>query len=276
MRVLIPQQILSSAWQLFWTHRRAWFDLSIVPLTLSLLVQLLLRPNLGEIVALDPNDPATRELAASFMLSWVVFIAASIIIWAMFASAWMRFCLDLPQASSVPTGLSFNAPARGVAAGFIKLMLISVTVTLLILVVMGGRVPTLGALSGITLMALLASAPFLIRLSMMLPAAAAGQKLSLGGAWRMTRGNGLKLLFVVGIVFAGTFVAAALLEGLLAAIMHSLFNYPLSLGPRTLLLLIDGLIAFSTTAFLLATVSVCYRQLSGPGLQIVPQQRDRA
>jgi hypothetical protein len=155
-------------------------------------------------------------------------------------------------------------------------MLISVTVTLLVLVVMGGRVPTLGALSGITLMALLASAPFLIRLSMMLPAAAAGQKLSLGGAWRMTRGNGVKLLFVVGIVFAGTFIAAALLEGLLAAIMHSLFNHPLSLGPRTLLLLIDGLIAFSTTAFLLATVTVCYRQLSGPGLQIVPQQRDRA
>ena len=91
----------------------------------------------------------------------------------------------------------------------------------------------------------------------------------------MTRGNGLKMLFVVGIVFAGTFIAGALLEGVLAAIMHSLFKFPLSLGPRTLVLLIDSLLAFTTTAFLLAAVALCYRQLSGPGLQIVPQERGR-
>lgn len=276
MRVLVPQQILAGGWQLFWQQRRTWFDLAIIPLVWSMLIRLLLAPDLSAIMALDPQDPAVQGIAARLMGSTLLFIAASIVVWAMFASAWMRVCLALPPASAAPAGLSINATVRAVAAGLIKLMLICMAISLVAFMFAGTQGQSVRALSGLSTVALLASVPILVRLSMVLPAAAAGTSLGLGGAWRMTRGNWMRLLFSIGIAALGATFASVIADSFLIALVQGIFGSNLSVGPRLVLYLIDGLVAFATTAFLLAIVALCFRQLSGPGLQVVPTQRDSA
>jgi hypothetical protein len=276
MRVLNPQLVLIGAWQFFWGYRRAWFDLATIPLIWLVLILLFLRPDLSAVMGLDLKDPAAQAVAGRFLGSSILCLAAMIIVWAMFASAWCRFCLGLAPSSSTPTGLSFDSPVRAVAASIIKLFAIHMAISLLVLIFSGTQAQTVIAPSGLSIVALLASAPLLLRSSIITPAAAAGTPLSLGAAWRLTRGNWLRLMIAVGVAAVAAVLCGLFLSLVVGGVAQGLFGAPLSLGPRLVVVLVNALMLLAATAFVLSAVVLCYRQLVGPGLQIVPQERDRA
>lgn len=275
MRVLVPGQILSSGWKLFWTHRRAWFDCAIIPLIWLIAVALFLLPSSPEPISLDPNDPASRDTAMELLTRLILLMAALIVIGAMFSTAWMRFCLGL-GAAAAPAGLSFDPTVRAVTASLVKLTLVHIAATLVVLTVAGADTRTIASSFELRILALLASAPLLIRLSMMLPAAASGGSSKIGAAWQMTRGNWFSLLLTVGSASLTAALASVLLTQIIQALVRGIFGALLTIGPRMILLLINGSILFAGAAFVLSVIVVCYRQLSGPSLQVVPEQRDSA
>ena len=93
MRVLIPQQILSSAWHLVWRQWRSWFDLALIPLIWLLALDLLLLPDPSQITGLTAETAQAKGgEVISFFGSVVLYMVLSLAIWTTFATAWLRAC----------------------------------------------------------------------------------------------------------------------------------------------------------------------------------------
>jgi hypothetical protein len=280
MRVLIPQQILAGAWQLFWVHRRAWFDLALVPLIWLLAVDLLLAPDASRILGITAqNAQAQSGEIMGFLGSALLHMILSLVIWSAFAAAWLRACLNL-MPTGIP-GLSWSATDMRVLGGAIRLVLILFVGFVLVMILFGSgafsRGLTPSSAISFAFMALIVVAPVLARLGLILPAAATGQSARLGDAWRLSKGNGLRLAFLLAALVVLSYLVIYLVTNTADAVLGGLLGKPLSFGPKLVLHLIHKMVSLGTSALVLAALALCYRQLSGPGLQVVsPQERDSA
>lgn len=279
MRVLIPQQILAGAWNLVWRQWREWFDRALIPLIWLLALDLLLLPDPSLISGLTAETAqAQGGQVMRFLGSVALYMVLSLTIWTMFATAWLRACLGAPSGTA-PAGLSWSRFESGVLGAAIRLLLILFAGFAVIMLLFGsgvfrnGLTPATALSFGI--FALLAMAPLLARSCLILPAAATGQSARLADSWRGTKGNALRLTFLLtGLVVLGYFVSFVV-ASLLGGIFGSVFGSPLSLGPRLVLLLAINLMSLATSAFTLAAVALAYRQLGGgPGLQVVRPSTD--
>lgn len=279
MRTLVPQQILSGAWRLAWTLRREWFDRALMPLVWLLALDLLLLPDPTRMAAVTAGAPQGGEVMGLF-LSVLLYFVLSLAIWSMFAAAWLRFCLNAGAAPGL-AGLSWSRSESGVLGAAVRLVLLLFAGFTVIMVLFGS-----GALShGINMssavsllfLAVLAMAPILSRASLILPAAATGQPARLVDSWRLTRGNGLRLCFMLAALVVLGYFAYFLVGATASSLLGGVFGAPLSLGPRVVMILIVNLASLACSALVLAALALIYRQLGGgPGLQVVPQERDIA
>jgi hypothetical protein len=279
MRSLNLQQILSGAWQLAWHHKRTWFDLAIVPLIWLLALDLLLVPDVAKIAGLTAQTAQAKSGdVMSFLGAMLLYLFLSLTVWSMFASAWLRACLNVPL-SSIP-GLSWSIADMRVLGAAIRLVLILFMGFVVVMILFGS-----GAMSrGLTpsnaisfaFLALIAIAPLLARLSLILPAAATGQSARLIDAWRLTAGNGLRLAFMLLALVVLCYLAIYLATSTASALAVGILGAPLTLGPRLVLHLILNVLSLGMSALVLAVVALAYRQLTGPSLQVVPQERDSA
>jgi hypothetical protein len=279
MRVLIPQQILAGAWQLFWVHKRAWFDLGLVPLIWLLALDLLLLPDASRVLGVTAqNAQAQSGEIMGFFGSVLLYMILSLVIWSAFAAAWLRACLNL-MPTGIP-GLSWSVTDMRVVGGAIRLILILFAGFALVMILFGSgafsRGLTPSSAMSFAFLALIAVAPVLARLGLILPAAATGQSARLGDAWRLSKGNGLRLAFLFAALVVLSYVAIYLVTATSSAVLAGILGKPLTFGPRLVLHLIVNLMSLGTSALVLAALALCYRQLSGPGLQVVAQERDSA
>lgn len=279
MRMLNPQQTLSGAWQLFWGQKRTWFDVAVVPLILLMALDLLLLPDPTPIAGLTTQTAEAQSgEVMGFLGSVLLYILLSLAIWAMFAAAWLRLCLGLTP-TGIP-GLSFSAIDLRVLGAAIRLLLVLFVGFAVVMIVFGSGVLARGLTStnAITFafLALIAMAPILARLSLILPAAATEQSSRFADAWRMSKGNGLRLAFLLTGLVVLCYIANYLLAATIGSLLAGFLGTPLTFGPRLVLLLAINIMSLATSALVLAALALCYRQLSGPGLHVVPQQRDSA
>lgn len=279
MRVLNPQQVLSGAWQLFWGQRRAWFDLALVPLVWLLALDVLLLPNPSRIIAMTTaSAPAQGGEILGFMGALLLYLILLLAVWSMFAAAWMRACLNLPL-TAIP-GLSWSVNEMRVLGAAFRLMLLLFAGFALIMILFGsgllsrGLTPSTVTIFGF--LALIAMAPILARSSLILPAAAIGQPARLGDSWRSSKGNGVRLAFLLAAIVLLSYFVMYVLTATAGGLLAGILGTPLSFGPRLVLHLVVNILSLASTAFVLAALSICYRQLTGPGLQVVPQERDSA
>ncbi|MGE0154427.1 MAG: hypothetical protein AB7R90_17560 [Reyranellaceae bacterium] len=279
MRVLNPQQILSGAWQLFWGQKRAWFDLALVPLIWMLVIDLLLLPDASRIAGLTAQTAQAQSgEVMGFLGSVLLYMTLSLAIWSTFAAAWLRACLALPP-TGIP-GLSWSVTDLRVLGGAIRLVLVLFGGFALIMILFGSSVFSQGltpsSAISFAFLTLVAMAPILSRVALVLPAAAGGQSARFADAWRLSKGNGLRLAFMLGALVVVSYVVNYLVAVTVGALLAGILGKPLTLGPHVVMLLVMNLMSLATSALVLAAVALCYRQLSGPGLQVVPQERDSA
>jgi len=281
MRPLNVPEILRRAWRLTVQQPRRWFDMAVVPLILLLALDLLLLPDPTALMTMSAGGPIDQGAATAFLGSVILYFLLSLIVWTMFASAWLQACLDVPAVPGAIPGLSWSKTDSRVLGGVIRLVLILMAGFTISVVVLGS-----GALGGgmnpgtamsIGVMAFFGMSPLLARSSLILPAAAAGQNATLGESWRRSQGNALRLLLLLLGLVVGGYVASFVVGGVVAAILRGMFGTPFSVGPRLVLHLAINLASFATGAFILAALASCYRQIaSGTVLRPIDDRRDGA
>ncbi|MGE0659755.1 MAG: hypothetical protein AB7F36_04305 [Reyranellaceae bacterium] len=276
MRPLNLPAILARAWRQFRDRRGRWFDMAIVPLIWLLALDMMLLPAPAE-MAVMTTGTIERGQAMSLVGSVLLYMLLSLIVWAMFAAAWLRDCLAASPRSGAVAGLSWSAPESRVLGGAIRLLLMllagfMISVMVLGSSALGGGMTPGGALS-IGVVALFGMAPLLARSSLILPAAALGEDSSLGRSWRLTQGNALRLLGLLLVLVVAGYVITFLAGSLAGGILRGLFGAPLTIGPRLVLHLAVNLASFAVSAFVLAALAACYRQLSGGALGAVDPGR---
>ncbi len=278
MRTLVPQHIMSGAWRLVWQQRREWFDRALVPLVWLLALDLFLLPDPSRIAAITSG--AESDQVMGFFLSVVLYLVLSLVIWSMFAAAWLRYCLSAGSAPAL-SGLSWSRSESGVMGGAIRLVLILFAGFAFIMVLFGSGVFSRGLTASSAMsfafLALIAMAPILARVSLILPAAATGQPARLVDSWRLTQGNGLRLSFMLTALVILSYFVSFLVAATVGSLLGGILGAPLSLGPRVVVLLVVNLTSLACSALVLAALALAYRQLGGGGgLQVVPQERDIA
>ena len=205
-------QIVSKAVMLVWTNLGAAIRATAVPFALLAAVPgLLLQAGLGE-----PPNPRTLEVPeisfAPILLALV--IAPLLFAWA--AAAWHRYILLQEEPFILPApGL---APLLGYVWAFARVGLIAAVVGLAVAIPAGALMAGLGAALGPGTAWLVGLIGFgvwvvlsygVLRFSLVLPAAAVGRGMSLGGSWAAT-GRARDAVLVT-----------ALLSGLLQFVLQS-------------------------------------------------------
>ncbi len=222
------------------------------------------------------QDLAARLLQehAGFFTIAVIFIFIGFVIVSVFSCAWHFRILRPNTVRTVREALTWD-PAKGrFVLMAILLGLIEIVVQFVTLQIAGVLAATLLSVFGagsFFLMPVLGVLPSVIavyvilRLSMVLPAAAVGDNLSLQDSWRLTKGNGLRLiglaaLAVIGLIVAmlAVFVPASVVFALLA------FVAPGMLTMMFLMLLLFSAVFILGTGVWVTALSIVYRQLSNP------------
>ncbi len=116
------------------------------------------------------------------------------------------------------------------------------------------------------------------RFSLVFPAVSVDQKLGLGGSWRLTRGNGLKLYAVLIVITILTIVCSAIamtiINTIVTLLWHGLDSVPASAGETDWITVAAAIaptmilgLAFEYLGFalIIAAVAAAYAHLSGWG-----------
>ena len=282
MHALNLADIVAGAWQLFWGRRRVWFDLALIPLIWSMLLDMTLLPRPADMAALSgPDGSANPEAGAAafgFLASALLYLVLSMMVWTMFASAWMRACLGEQPASARPPGLYWSSYDSGVLGAAVRLTLILFAGFAVVMLVLGpsllGQGLNAGSAMSVAIVALFGVAPMLARSSLILPAASVGQPAAIVDSWRQSSGNALRLLVLLLSLVVVAYLVGFLVAIVLADILRGLFGTPLTIGPRLVLVLVVNLTSFAASAVILAALALCYRRLGGPRLRPVAAEQD--
>jgi len=261
MNLAVPD-IFASALRLSWQQRRALFDIALIPIVFSLIIDMVFEPLLIDsnyTVALQANPVATFAGILGFFL-------LSLLPWAAFAVGWTRHCLIGAQEGSVSIA-TWSAREGRYFGAMLKLFMVYAAclfvALLALLMIRGGSVPTSKSLALMGMGLLFAIGYVLARLSLVLPAAAVDLRLGLATALRYSQGNGWRLFVVLILLLLLAYFGGVFVIMLLVRLLMLLFDPPLSLGPATVLTLVEETVGYMLGAPFLAAMALAFRQLTG-------------
>lgn len=258
MKLIVPD-IFSAALRQSWRQRRALFDIALLPIVFSLVIDMVFKPLL-----VDTNYTIDLQRnPAGMMLGIIAYFLLSLMPWAAFAVGWTRHCLvGMPAAHASWTWREtryFGAMLKLflVYAGCLFLALMA------LMILRGGQMPTSKSLVLMGLGLLFAVGYLLARLCLVLPAAAVDLRFDLGTALRYSQRNGWRLFVVLILLLLLAYFGGLFVVIVVARLLMLAFGQPLTLGPDTVLTLIEEIVSYGLSAPFLAAMAMSFRQLTG-------------
>jgi hypothetical protein len=258
------------AYAFVWQHRRRFFALAFPAIVvLAILTALVVwLPSLVGLAGEDGGDPAVVR-----GLSWgeILVSVVTMVVWVMFAVAWHRRYLVPAEAATVGEALRWRHRQT-------RFLLITFAISLSALLVgfIGGMV-VFGLIGGIDAFfvssgMLAPLMPILIsvfgfscgifiyaRLSLLFPATAVDHRLSLGECFKLTRGNGWRLVIILTLVTAPFWITRFLGLATIA-----FFGFFAGLTGTLIGVFIEQTLAFAGIAVGVSALSIAYRTLAPP------------
>jgi hypothetical protein len=184
--------------------------------------------------------------------------------WAAFAVGWTRFCLLGPPAALHATWSWRESRYFGAMLRLFLVYAGCLFVALMALMILrGGQMPTSKSLVLMGLGLLFAVGYLLARLCLVLPAAAVDLRFDLGTALRYSQRNGWRLFAVLILLLLLAYFGGLFVTIVMARLLIAVFGQPLSLGPDTVLTLIEEIVSYGLSAPFLAAMALSFRQLTG-------------
>lgn len=261
MALSVPD-IFVAALRLSWQQRRAVFDIALLPLICSLVIDLVFEPLLVDrqyTVALQTNP-------SGVFIGILALLLLSLLPLSAFAVGWTRHCLFGPQ-EQAPTVASWTMREMRYFGATLKLLLVySVCVFVVLLVAVslhGGRMPTSKSLVLIGVVLLFTVGYVLTRLSLVLPAAAVDVRLDFVSSLRYSQSNGWRLFAVLILLLLLAFLGSLLVSTVAIRLLALVFATPFSIGPTLVAKLVGEIASYALMAPLLAAMALGFRQLTG-------------
>lgn len=265
-------EIFVGALRLSWQRRRALFDIALIPLIVSLAIDVFVKP-----VLIDANyTVALQSNPGGVFIGLLGYILLSLLPWSAFAVGWTRHCLlGPPPVGPSPAGPSPAGPLTAqwtsrelrYFGATLKLLLVygvgSFIAMLIVLTVHGGQMPTSTSLVLISLGLLVAMGYVLTRLCLVLPAAALDQPFGFVTALRYSQGKGLSLLMLMLLLFLLAFFSGPLAAIVIGQVLAQFFDQPFSIGPDLVLRLAVEIASYACSAPLLAAMGLAFSRLTG-------------
>ncbi len=277
MTLAVPEIFVASL-RLTWQQRRPLFDIALIPIIFSLVIDLLFEPMLVDrnyTVALHSNPLGT-------FFGMLAFLLVSMLPWSAFAVGWTRFCLIGPdQHGGIVIG-AWTTRERRYFGAMVKLFLVYAACLfaglLLLVMIRGGNMPTSKSLALIGFGLLFAIGYVLARLCLVLPAAAVDLRLNLPTARRYSQGNGWRLFVVLILLAVLAYFIGAFVVTVAARLLMIVFDAPFSIGPRSVLTLIEEVVGYLLGAPFIAAMALAFRDLTGwrPNGEIRPLPQPQA
>lgn len=253
-------EIVGQSYRLLRDQPLAWARALALPLAINLAVQFaflsVYGPSIWQAMNLEQPDADPGITLRAVGMSLCLLIA-----FALFAVAWHRFALIGP--AEAPRLL----PAvQGYHVRFILTMIGLSLLIGLVAVLPFILADLLGIYSQlIPLLALVVAVALAVRLQLVFPAVALDRRLGLAGSWRATKGQGLRLFWMVLL----SVLPWQLLSLLLGPVIGPAQGQFVASGQLTLAaalgFAVSGLIEFALLAVLVGTISGAYRRLVDPG-----------
>lgn len=249
-----------------WANRRDFFAFAYLPVIANALLGVALRSSLPHPTPTTPEAWEAALTPLSVMLM-VLALAASLGFYVVFAVAWHRRHLLPGEVSTVGAALRWRPRHWRFFLGTVILGLVGFLATMLAVNLaigaLGAIMPlTAAAALMVATLAALMVATALVRLLPLFAAIAIDDRtMTVGAAWRLTRGNGFGLFLVLfGVGILGS--AATLLAGIPIAMT---IGNPMASGSLIGILIVElvqQIIIFVSIALTTTVVSIAYSDLS--------------
>ena len=187
-----------AAYGFVWRHRRRFFALAFPAIVVLAIVTAL--------VVWPPSLEGARGPGWADILVTV----AELVLWVMFAVAWHRRYLVPAEATTVGAALGWRRRHWRfslVALGISLLVLLGGVVIVVVIYLVPGGGPGDIMLYPASALAFLFALFLYARLSLLFPAQAVDHRLGFAECFRLTRGNGWRLVAILALVFAPFWVA---------------------------------------------------------------------
>ena len=242
---LPPLQTLADSIRFLYGHFPTFLRLALLPILLHILV--LVRPAILPLRRqVDTSDPSAGPLFVVFSSILVISYLLSLVC---FTTAWHRVVID--GRSRLRFGRS-----EWRYLGYVLLLSIGLLVAQFIGASMAEAIPAMAVSPIVALVPLLLVFFLAVRVAFLLPAAAAGQGLSLVDAWDLGRGNTLRLTGLLAVPLASWWLFALAGQMLATAVDTS---SPWLLAIRSMMMLV-GILYWG---LIVTAMSLCYRMLAG-------------
>lgn len=226
------------------------------------------------VAPVEGPPPNVLKFFAIIAVNFVVYV----LVWVMFAVAWHRRYLVPHEVTTVLAALRW----RRRQTGFLLIAIVIGLITMVLWIVGGvGVTLSMGLLIGFTdaasgasplvwsglvftamIVVALAIALVYARFSILFPSTAVDHRMSFRECWSFTRGNGWRLLFVIGLV-AIPFIVVSL--SISFALVIGYTSLPDSLTIQFVSNLVYGTLTFIGTAVGVSALSIAYRALVARG-----------
>ena len=247
------------AYAFVWEQRRDFLLYAFLPVLIGALAQTLLTVFLAPAVGVPNGAEAPQPVggpSAAVVIGFVIGFAVSLVLYVMFAVAWHRRFL-VEEQTTVGAALRWG-PRHMQFLGRIGVLAL-VGVPILVLLPMtraenaGLTVPLLFIVMIVTVLAY-------ARLLLLLPAAAIDERLTIQGAWQLTRGLGgrmfgIAVLPLIPILFVSAIATAPLRAAIIA------FGLSESFTAIFVSALVEQVFAFAGFAVAVSALSIAYRDL---------------
>jgi hypothetical protein len=237
-----------------------FFDLAWLPL-LVVLAAVLIPGLVGDYLMPEASPPESAGITAADVIETIL----ALVCFNAFAVRWHHAML-FPDPHRVPRGIFPRAWVRFLLYTVVVNLVPAAIVAAVLLAGAGATPDGLAVVAGAGAAALTLTVALAMRFALLLPAAAFGQPVSWGAAWRLMRGNTWRLLACTAITCVPVMVAVLLLlNGVLAA---ARFNAAaamaagrLPLGAFILHAVVGTLLNFVTLALAASVLAGFYRRI---------------
>lgn len=243
-RVLPPLQILADAFGFLFGHFSIFYGLAALPILMLCLPFLTLW-------ILAPSGWLGYAGSAAISAFWAIFFIAYVLSLLSVTTAWHRTVLG----GQGEPRLRLGKPEWRYL-GYSLLLLIGWLVTQVAGASLAGVVPVTAGKIVATLVPLLILFVVAARVVLVLPAAAAGEALSLIDAWDLARGNGLRLIGLFAVILVSWWLFS--LAGQML-VTDPAISPSWGLAVRCAAIVVG----FFYWGLIVAAMSLCYRRLAG-------------
>ena len=231
-------------------------------------------------------DPTAEEVSITGLqfIGLIIGIVLPTLFYVMFAVAWHRRCLKSQEQTTILTALRWDKRKTLFLFRFILISVIALVCALPVLVI-GGIIGGTGALGlgaaggggpgTLDVMVQLLKTVLIfvvmlvqVRLSLLLPATAIDQKMTLAEAWAIGRGNSWRLLGILLLCMAPAMLVVILVGSAMGAITQST-GLGQALTVEFIVRLVFNLAYYIVIAASVSALSISYRELRqspGPGM----------